>query len=473
MIGDNSIKKKNKFLAFLLALLLGALGFHNFYIGRWRRGFLQFFLVIITFGAGILITLPWAWTEGFLILIGKYSLSPNELQKSKLKNDIIQSQEIVVNAKKEYFIVFLLLLPLLILSIFTMGIPILVSIIFYLIVGGLWNKITRVFIKVVLPIYATIFSGGKKFLIRFSEYTLHPTKTRAETFRATRKLSLTAIFVLLFLISLIAQSNISMVTEGNIPDAVICDDNTISLIGSCDDGSDGTICDSTCVLENSEALDRILEAYTSVEVFSLLMFSPFITILVAPILVLRFSSLSIVDKKTRSMRPIGEKANDLTNVGAGFGAIVLFFQTAWRISSAALENNDIMQGIGYVATILAITIVMLALFYPLIWIPMLKFTKSFESHVLMLDNSLVRSKGIEVHQLQYENNELRITPMKTKQQNNPNSVDLSINPSTIPNQPSIDAIPQNYDQHGFEWLCYNEKNYYRPIGQKIDWQEYE
>ena len=478
-------KQKSKIMAFLIAIFLGPLGFHNFYLGRWKRGFIQFGLVFLTVGAGLLITIPWAWIEALGILVGKYSMGPKRQEHTDLEQEIAYSQRIEVSARKEYLIATLLLLPLLLLSIPTFGIPLLFAAIFYLFVGGLWNKITKIFIKSVLPLYATIFSGGKKFLIRFSEYTMPPTDTRPELFRATRKLSLTAIFVLFFLISLIAQSNLSMVTEGNIPDAVVCDDGTIDLIGTCDDGSDGVLCDSDCVMDNTDSIDRIGEAYTSVEIVVVLLFAPFITILVAPILVLRYSSLSIVDKKTRSMSPIGEKANDLTNVAAGFGSVVLFFQTAWRISSAAAENGNITEGLGFVATILVFTFILVFAFYPLIWLPMLKFTKSFESHVLLLDNSLVESKGIEVHQLTYDNNELRITPVhKNDQSNSPHSeepINNQAQPISLQHVekpmidvgPPADAIPSNRDEHGFEWIVHNGDNYYRKSNTTDQWMKYQ
>ena len=478
-------KQKSRILAFLIAIFLGPLGFHNFYLGRWKRGFIQFGLVFLTVGAGLLITIPWAWIEALGILVGKYSMGPKRQEHTDLEQEIAYSQKTEVSARKEYLIATLLLLPLLLLSIPTFGIPLLFAAIFYLFVGGLWNKITKIFIKSILPLYATIFGGGKKFLIRFSEYTMPPTDTRPELFRATRKLSLTAIFVLFFLISLIAQSNLSMVTEGNIPDAVVCDDGTIDLIGTCDDGSDGVVCNSDCVMDNTDAIDRIGEAYTSVEIVLVLLFAPFITILVAPILVLRYSSLSIVDKKTRSMSPIGEKANDLTNVAAGFGSVVLFFQTAWRISSAAAENGNITEGLGFVATILVFTFILVFAFYPLIWLPMLKFTKSFESHVLLLDNSLVESKGIEVHQLTYDNNELRITPVHQSDQSNPPYSEEPINNQVQPISiehvekpmidvgPPIDAISNNRDEHGFEWVVHNGDNYYRKCNTTDQWMKYQ
>ena len=481
--GELEVKKKSKFLAFLLAILLGPLGFHNFYLGRWKRGFFQFGLAFLTLGAGLLITIPWAWMEGLLILVGKYSLGPKKLSTTDSDQGTINSKSIEASPTKEYFIAILLLSPLLILSIFFFGIPLLFAALFYWLVGGLWNKTTRIFIKSVLPVYATIFGGGKKFLIRFSEYTMPQTGTRPNLFKATRKLSITAIFVLFFLISLFAQSNLAIVTEGDIPSAVICDDGTFETDDFlCDDESTGTFCDSACVLTNMGVTERIMEAYVDERIILTLMFAPFITVLIAPILVLRYSSLSIVDKETRSMAPIGEKANDLTNVGAGFGSIVIFFQTAWKISSAAASDGDILQGLGYVVLILLVTLFIVLTFYPLIWLPMLKFTKAFESHVLLLDNSLVKKKGIEVHQLTYDNNELRITPVRAPQETKPELDDPPVPISAAsppaemnmaPSGPSIGTTSQSSDEHGFEWIHYNGKDYYRPIGQMIDWKEFQ
>lgn len=478
-------KQKSKILAFLIAIFLGPLGFHNFYLGRWKRGFIQFGLVFLTVGAGLLITIPWAWIEALGILVGKYSMGPKRQEHTDLEQEIAYSQKTEVSARKEYLIATLLLLPLLLLSIPFFGIPLLFAVIFYLFVGGLWNKVTRIFIKSVLPLYATIFSGRKKFLIRFSEYTMPPTDTRPELFRATRKLSITAIFVLLFLISLIAQSNLTMVTEGNISSAVVCDDGVVDLVGICDDGSDGVLCDSDCVLENTAALDRIFEAYSSPLIIAVLLFAPFITVLVAPLLVLRHSSLSIVDKKTRSMSPIGEKANDLTNVGANMGALVLFLQTAWRIASAATKDGNISEGVVFILQILLFNLLLVFSFYSLIWLPMLKFTKSFESHVLLLDNSLVESKGIEVHQLTYDKNELRITPVHQSDQSNSPYSEEPINNQAQPisiehveeprndNGPPVDAISNNKDEHGFEWIVHDGENYYRKSGTSDQWIKYE
>jgi len=480
-------KAKNKFLAFLIAIFLGPLGFHNFYVGRWKRGFFQFGLVFLSVGAGLLITIPWAWTEALLILIGKYQLSPIVKPGVIVEQESAPTDRVIVNSKKEYIILTVLLLPILLLAIPTFGTIFLFAALFYWVGGILWNIVTKLFIRSVLRIYANIFGGGKKFLIRFSEYTLPPTSTRAERFRATRKLSLTAVFVLFFIISLIAQSNISMVTEGDIPDAVQCDDGTVAFYGEgyCDDDSLGTPCDSDCVMENSTGFERTLEAYGDQRVMLVLLFAPFITVLTAPLLVLKFSSLSIVDKKTRSMSPIGEKANDLTNIAAGFGAVVLFFQTAWKISSTAVQDGNILEGAAYVAGILLFTVLLVYAFYPLVWLPIYKFAKSFESHVYNLDNSLVDSKGIEVHQLNYANNELTITPVQqtntmvqpsVPESDNVETIQPSVestNPQQIDTGPSINAVSENRDQHGFEWIVHNGNNYYRQAGTNDQWVKYQ
>ena len=107
---------------------------------------------------------------------------------------------------------------------------------------------------------------------------------------------------------------------------------------------------------------------------------------------LRYSSLSIVDKKTRSMSPIGEKANDLTNVAAGMGSVVLFFQPHGDRQCCPRKRQHWTRHcvcrVDFTATVALVLV-----FYPLIWLPMLRFTKAFEGHVLHLDNTLMQSKG--------------------------------------------------------------------------------
>ena len=84
-------KQKSKILAFFIAIFLGPLGFHNFYLGRWKRGFIQFGLVFLTVGAGLLITIPWAWIEALGILVGKYSMKSKEkrVHRFRARNSLL------------------------------------------------------------------------------------------------------------------------------------------------------------------------------------------------------------------------------------------------------------------------------------------------------------------------------------------------------------------------------------------------
>ena len=43
----------------------------------------------------------------------------------------------------------------------------------------------------------------------------------------------------------------------------------------------------------------------------------------------------------------------------------------------------------------------------------------------------------------------------------------------VPAGPSIDAIPNNSDEHGFEWIQHDSENYYRKAGSKDEWAKYQ
>ena len=143
------------------------------------------------------------------------------------------------------------------------------------------------------------------------------------------------------------------------------------------------------------------------------------------------------------------------------------------------------EGAAYVAGILLFTLLLVYAFYPLVWLPIYKFAKSFESHVYNLDNSLVESKGIEVHQLNYANNELTITPVQQPNSMNQASVPKSDNVETIQpsvestnsqqidSGPPINSVSENRDQHGFEWIVHNGDNYYRQAGTNDQWVKYQ
>lgn len=70
-------EKKSKLAAALLAIFLGCLGIHNFYLGNNGKGIVQLLLTVATCGLGAFISLIWALIEGILILTGDISTDAN------------------------------------------------------------------------------------------------------------------------------------------------------------------------------------------------------------------------------------------------------------------------------------------------------------------------------------------------------------------------------------------------------------
>lgn len=62
--------KRSKIAAGLLAIFLGSLGVHNFYLGFTGKAVAQLLITVLTCGAGSVITGIWSLVEGILILTG-------------------------------------------------------------------------------------------------------------------------------------------------------------------------------------------------------------------------------------------------------------------------------------------------------------------------------------------------------------------------------------------------------------------
>ena len=62
---------KSKLAAGLLAIFLGHLGIHNFYLGYTGKAVAQLLITVLTCGAGTIVAWVWALIEGIQILTGK------------------------------------------------------------------------------------------------------------------------------------------------------------------------------------------------------------------------------------------------------------------------------------------------------------------------------------------------------------------------------------------------------------------
>ena len=78
---QSTSNQKSKIAAALLAIFLGGLGIHNFYLGNTNKGLTQLLVCIIggilTFGIASIVIEIWAFVEGILILTGSINTDSN------------------------------------------------------------------------------------------------------------------------------------------------------------------------------------------------------------------------------------------------------------------------------------------------------------------------------------------------------------------------------------------------------------
>lgn len=62
-----SNEKKSEVLAYIFLCLFGLLGAHRLYLGKIGTGLLMPLITLLTFGFGLIITLPWVIIDLFLV----------------------------------------------------------------------------------------------------------------------------------------------------------------------------------------------------------------------------------------------------------------------------------------------------------------------------------------------------------------------------------------------------------------------
>jgi hypothetical protein len=221
-------------------------------------------------------------------------------------------------------------------------------------------------------------------------------------------------FLLIFFISLIAQSNITTATTGEGIEAYRCPDGTVEVYASScdlvDDPDAYPVCTDGCVDELS-AQERVLQTFFSLETMYVFLFSPYITAIAAPLIVMKYSALAVVDKKKKSISPIGEKLTVVTNAAMGFGALVIFGKTLYSITEyAATDNNFDNTSLGLMKSTITILVGLIYLFYPAIWVANAKFAKFHPELVRELDRKITEKSGLKVHSLEHTSEGFTIFP---------------------------------------------------------------
>ena len=65
--GEFSARAKSTPLAYVLDIFLGTLGIHRFYLGAQGTGLAMLLITVLSLGAGLIVTIPWAIVDLFLI----------------------------------------------------------------------------------------------------------------------------------------------------------------------------------------------------------------------------------------------------------------------------------------------------------------------------------------------------------------------------------------------------------------------
>lgn len=74
LVGAANPNAKSKLVAGLLAIFLGSLGIHNFYLGYTGKALTQLLVTLLTCGVGGAAIAIWALIEGIMILCGNINV---------------------------------------------------------------------------------------------------------------------------------------------------------------------------------------------------------------------------------------------------------------------------------------------------------------------------------------------------------------------------------------------------------------
>ena len=285
-----------------------------------------------------------------------------------------------------------------------------------LIAGVFWRITTRIFLRFVAPIYARTISRGDKFIIRFSNAELPELETRRERWNMAGERTNGSLLLLIFLISILSAQYVDMAATGKGMENFECSDGQIIAFeyvndgeSDCLDGTDEDVVDPVSCPGDicmADASDRFTEAFLNVEVGMVLMFAPVITCVMGPLFAIKDSSLSIVDRETKSINPIGGKILDMTNAATGFGAIVIGGKTMWTMATAS--SDSVSGSIGMVFMGLFLFGFMFWFFYHSIWISAVIYTKKHNTYVKRFDDLITSSSDVEFHEVRYEQNKIVI-----------------------------------------------------------------
>lgn len=465
---------KSKAVAFVLALGFGWLGFHNFYLRRGKRGLAQLLITLFTLTIGILVTLPWAWVEAVRIALGHHT--PLPLGRFMPDHESNEADGASISNLDVLFVLFGLV-PGSLIALMLFAIPAIIV----LVVNFVWVWISRLSVSLLIPRYSGFVARNRAILIRFSGRVQQRHVGKVQAMKFIRKLSLAPTLWIVFLITLSLQSNIEYISHGSIPDAVLCTDLNVSFNGSCE-GGQSLPCNEHCVLEHTTASQRLAEAMLTQPISILLFFgAPLVAALTAPFLLLRFSTLSIVDGSSRSIRPIGEHSADVTNIAMGFGCVLTLLQSTWKVGLAYGLGGSwwaLAEGVFSVVMFYAL---LLMIAYPLVFFSMVRFQRKFWDLIDHMDEKIVHHLNVESHEFTFDRHNVSVGPTMTLDQSTGRTSQSSCtshqsendfdSETTNSESGGSEASPEVLvvEKDGIEWMQRGGHWFYRDLSLKGEW----
>ncbi len=69
--------QKSRVVAGILAMLMGTMGIHSFYLGNSSRGIMQLLISLLTCGVGAIVVMIWGVLDGVKLLDGRINVDAN------------------------------------------------------------------------------------------------------------------------------------------------------------------------------------------------------------------------------------------------------------------------------------------------------------------------------------------------------------------------------------------------------------
>ena len=278
-----------------------------------------------------------------------------------------------------------------------------------LIIGFIISLLAKIFLKIsmlFIPIYIKRQSAKGRFLIRFQnpdgqvELSL---KQRARLAFSQAWLPFTmSVFILTMAITVRGFEDVA---TGEGLEFYKCADGEEILFdyvndgeADCDDGGDESDSNpSPCYYPEctGDPVDIVYEKVFDDEWLGYWAISPLLAFLTAPMLILRESTIAVVDKENRSIVPIGASAYRTLNTVLGFGAFVLLVDTCWSVASIA--SNSFGERMGVLFSMILLMLMLMMILFHVLWAYSFFHVKTHLRTLAQFEERITQSKEIEIH----------------------------------------------------------------------------